>query len=330
MSSARDASLDAVKGVLVLLMAVYHVMSIATTAPTEAYEPVRFVTGSFVFCAGFVVSQFHLAADRASTSRQLVARGAKLLLLFTALNLGVMFAGLGKSVAGKTGLEAFVAHLPATYLGGDPSVASFVILLSIGYLLLAVPLVLALCAGSRAHAWATLAAALAASAVPAGADRWPNLQYLLVGISGLCVGLLVRLQPAPRLSASGMAFALAALGAAAWLTGHLGNDNAALYAIGVVLVLWCLRRVVGSLTPELAPSRFAVLLGRYSLPCYLAQILIIQALFRTTSTQRWSDLSRPIAAFAATVAIMLLMCKLLDRLRLRSRIIDRSYRLVFS
>ena len=47
--SARDARFDMIKGTLVLLMVIYHVMSIASTATAEDYRYIRFISGSFIF-----------------------------------------------------------------------------------------------------------------------------------------------------------------------------------------------------------------------------------------------------------------------------------------
>lgn len=83
--AVRDLTLDLVKGVLVVLMVVYHAMNIFSTAGPNEYAYVRFVSGSFVLMSGYIVARFHEArfkADWRGTSRRLVVRGLKLLMLF--------------------------------------------------------------------------------------------------------------------------------------------------------------------------------------------------------------------------------------------------------
>ena len=45
--SDRDLSLDFVKGILVIIMVIYHLMNHLSTASPKAFDYVRFVTGSF-------------------------------------------------------------------------------------------------------------------------------------------------------------------------------------------------------------------------------------------------------------------------------------------
>src|SRR5437773_12328687 len=98
--TSSNAAFDAVKGVLVLLMIVYHVMSIASTAGAEAFRYVRFTSGSFIFISGFIVSRFFASSfekDPAATSRKLLGRGLKVLLIFTALNVLIQASGFGNA-----------------------------------------------------------------------------------------------------------------------------------------------------------------------------------------------------------------------------------------
>jgi uncharacterized membrane protein len=57
----RDVTLDLVKGVLVVIMVVYHAMNIFSTAGPHEYAYVRFVSGSFILMSGYIVARFHEA-----------------------------------------------------------------------------------------------------------------------------------------------------------------------------------------------------------------------------------------------------------------------------
>jgi hypothetical protein len=78
-----------------------------------------------------------LKADPRSTSRRLIVRGLKLLILFTVLNLLINLTGPDKA-------QPFMSALFQVYVAGEARYASFQILLPIAYLLLAAPSVLML------------------------------------------------------------------------------------------------------------------------------------------------------------------------------------------
>lgn len=58
-NSDRDVSLDFVKGILVIVMVIYHVMNYFSTAGPDSFGYVRFVTGSFIFVSGYIISTFY-------------------------------------------------------------------------------------------------------------------------------------------------------------------------------------------------------------------------------------------------------------------------------
>src|SRR5262245_1486476 len=96
--AVRDLTLDVVKGTLVVVMVVYHAMNIFSTAGPDEYAYVRFVSGSFILMSGYIIARFdgpRFKADWRGTYQRLVARGLKLLILFTLLNLLINLTGIG-------------------------------------------------------------------------------------------------------------------------------------------------------------------------------------------------------------------------------------------
>ena len=137
---ARDEALDWVRGVLVVLMVIYHSLNYSPFSRL-AFEYIAFLPVSFIFIAGFFLTNSYLVRYDLKDwrlHRRLVIRGAKLLLLFSALNLGLYFIAFGPSF-----LQQFSAKFQTIYLGAAGRVASFPILTSIGYLMC-----LLLCCGS--------------------------------------------------------------------------------------------------------------------------------------------------------------------------------------
>src|SRR5262245_25828550 len=106
--TTRDLPLDFVKGMLVIVMVIYHVMNIFSTARSEAYGYIRFVSGSFIFISGYIIAIFYeqkFQIDRIGTSQRLIMRGLKLLLVFTVLNILINVTGVGNPNKAQLGLQ---------------------------------------------------------------------------------------------------------------------------------------------------------------------------------------------------------------------------------
>ncbi|CAM5798283.1 hypothetical protein RFUL19S_05227 [Rhizobacter fulvus] len=311
-------------------MVVYHVLSIATTAGAEAFRYLRFLSGSFLLISGFVVVRFmweRFARAPRDTSLRLVQRGLKVLLIFTALNLAIHASGFGNAAKAQLGAEGFVANAATIFLRGDGLLSSFLILLPIAYLLMLAPLFLMM--AQKAPSLVPGVLLLAALVFAGGsADRAPVAGFLPVGLCGLCLGtpvLAERLIGAQR--ASLLASVLGLL-VALWLAGRFGSSPV-FYCIGVALVLKFMHDAVRWL-----PDRWlglAALVGRYSLPAYIVQILLIQCVFRGLGGQRAApDEGTFVLIAAAVAAATVTLCVWTERLRSRSSAIDRTYRWMFA
>src|SRR5262249_6188838 len=108
------------------------------------YKYLRFLTPSFIFISGFLVSHVYLArakTDRVRVSRRLAERGFKILGIFVFLNLVRTFL-IPDVRRGIMPSEAWsLRNLAAIYLTGNVSAAggkaaAFYILVPISYLLL--------------------------------------------------------------------------------------------------------------------------------------------------------------------------------------------------
>src|SRR5215475_10691908 len=90
----RISALDFTKGALVLIMVLYHWINYFIGPQWEYYFYLRFLTPSFIFITGFMVSNVYLSkydpADR-RLPRRLLTRGIKLLAIFVALNVARIF-----------------------------------------------------------------------------------------------------------------------------------------------------------------------------------------------------------------------------------------------
>lgn len=324
----RDAALDQLKGLLVVAMLIYHAMNYFSTAGPAAYGWLRFVNGAFVFLAGWLAARGAAGrelAERRDAARRLLQRGGKLLLLFSVLNLALAASGTAsyKPATPAAGLPWGDA-LVALYLTGDGPQIAFRILVPIAYtLLVAAVATLASPPMQWVAAWGCAAlAALYTALWPA----WPTPYFLLIGLCGWGLGgLTADGRSAPW---RGLPLALAVvllLAAMDWLSG-----NVLACAVGLAALMKLLRDAVAQVPlPRLTRDALA-LLGRYSLLGYIGQIAVLFALHRLLGGPRWPLGPQWLLVCAATLAVLLLACGALARLRSRSAWVDRGYRAVFA
>lgn len=329
----RLDSLDVLKGLLVLVMVAYHVFSIASNGGADAVRYLRFVSGSFIFLAGFVAAVFFLprfAQAPAAATGQLVQRGLKVLALFTALNLAIVLSGFGNLGKPQLGLRGTLAHAATIYGSGDARLSSFLILLPIAYLLLLTPLVLAAFARAPRAAPAALAlAALALAQAEALTQQRPIVEFLAIGGVGLAaaapsvarVALQAGCWPTPAV--------VAGLAAVLWVAGRFATSGVA-YIAGVAAILLLLHALAQGAWAASVFGRELLRLGRCSLFAYIAQIVLIQILFRAQGGGRLPLGPELMLLALLSTALLVGSCIALDRLRATSRAGDLLYRAVFA
>lgn len=324
----RNDALDFTKGSLVLVMVVYHWLNYFVDLSWDIYRYLRFLTPSFIFITGFIISSVYLArhaeGDRGVHVRLLV-RGVKLLLVFTVLNLLANLA-LSQNYNGATlGLRSFVANLFGIYVLGD-SRAMFEVLVPISYLLLLSPLALVLSRRlhSAVYACGVLALILGIAASVAGA-RVPSLGLMSIGALGLLIGALpaIRIEAMvqrPRWIAAAYIIYLAAI--TRW------NVLFPLQVVGVCVSLLAIY-LVGIRSTDSPLRRQLIELGKYSLLAYILQVGILQVLRRAL---RGVDFSGPelLIPFAAALLLTVVGVKVVHLGRARWTNIDQVYRLVFA
>jgi hypothetical protein len=328
LAALRDMPLDAVKGILVVLMVVYHAMNIFSTAGAEDYTHIRFVSGSFIFVSGYVVACFYYArfkADWWDTSKRLVLRGVKLLALFTLLNVLINLTGVGNPDKAQHGIRHYISVAYEVYISGVPGYASFQILLPIAYLLIASPLVLM---SGRLSKWLLVASA-AATLVPLVVDIESfNFEFLVIGMIGLSGGMLVGAIEKP-FAMRGTWEIVGSLLVLVYLMKYL-SVSLATCTLGTILIVKLLYDLSRVLSPGNYVARTLILLGQYSLVAYIAQIIFMQLLSKGLSRPRW-DLGYEVVLVGITTVIALLLVSAgLGMLRERYWFVAKGYRLIFT
>jgi hypothetical protein len=313
-------------------MVVYHVLSIASTGGESTFRSIRFVSGSFIFVAGYLAARFAYqrfleAGD--VVARQMGLRGLKIVMLFTALNLAIAISGVGNPSKPQAGLSGWIENAPTIYLLGDGRLSSFAILLPIAYLLLAAPAaMLAFAKVPRVAPAIMLLLALTAISLPVMDGRWLNLEFVLIGLCGLALGASPSVSRCADARALSPLLTLLCLPVALFLTGRHAPSGA-LYVVGVAVILKLLYDLIRFIDADSLVSRALILLGQYSLFAYIVQIVVIHFLFRAAGAQRWPVGWETAVLMAASGGVTLMLTIAARTARAHWQAIDRAYRWVF-
>jgi hypothetical protein len=319
----RNAALDFVKGSLVVIMVLYHWLNYFIGVGWDGYRYLRFLTPSFIFITGFLISHVYLAAydrDRSRVRNRLVQRGIRLLVLFGVLNLIV-----GVAVQGRAG-GTETASWETILLTGNGRTA-FSILVPIGYFLILAPAVLALSrrAGVSLAFFAavTVGATIALSYADAANAHLEMLSMAFVGLAAGTVEI-------SRIDAVVQRPALLVMAYGVYVTAiTVFNVPFALQVVGVSLSVLLLYAIGSTWRVPAGVHRSVVQLGNYSLFAYVAQIAALQVLRRGL---RGHDLSGAELALPFVVALLvtILAVQAVALVRQRSTMVDSLYRAVFA
>lgn len=331
----RNLGLDFTKGALVLIMVLYHWINYFLVGMDNRY--LRFLTPSFIFITGFLISNVYLSKYGASDPklpRRLVQRGIKILAVFAALNLLRYALTSSGNVRGQltsslptvdTLFDMFVVG--SGLGGGEAKLLAFSILIPIGYLLLLAAFVL-LFARFYAYSFHVVCgiSVLSVFILSFQEITSSNLELISIGLLGVVAGYC----PLEKIDASvqhpyflGFAYLLY-LGAITYW-----NILYPLQVVGVFLSL-AIIYLVGRDRGNRGPIKRCIdLLGKYSLFGYIAQIAILQVLRRAAIRLPSIELALALSfllAFVLTISCV----ELMDRMRAGSRAVDKAYKAVFA
>jgi peptidoglycan/LPS O-acetylase OafA/YrhL len=331
----RIAALDFTKGALVLIMVLYHWMNYFMVLGWTYYKYLHFLTPSFIFITGFMISNVYLskyAAADPRLSKRLFTRGLKLMAIFLVLNLARAFvvSVLGTGVLARNPLDPgnifgiFVSgNLPVT--GGK--LISFFILVPISYLLM---LSGALMLPYRSHRYTfhVVCTMLLLSILIlrlTGAQSY-NLEYITIGVLGVLIGFM------PIAAINGFVrhpYALALAYLCYTIAITIWNVPFPLLIVGVSLSVMVIYLIGASGSESGRIRSEVILLGKYSLLGYISQIAILQILSAGFRHLHLGVAGLGLSFFAA-FALTILSVEMVDRARARMASLDRLYRVVFA
>ena len=324
--AVRIDPLDWTKGALVLFMVAYHAINYSAFRP-QAFRFLPFLPPSFVLIAGLVVGLVYAARYDLGTWQpyaRLLIRGGKLLLIFVLLNVAFCILVTGSIVDG--GWE-FAERSGSIFLSGNGREGIFEVLLPIAYFLLLVPALLWL--RSRV-AVAIPGCAIAVFVLCAVLERIgessQNLTLLSAGIIGMALGL-IPLSTVDRLARQWTPVLLFYFlyQICRWFLGDIYPVEM-FGAAASVLLLYTI-----ALHLDLVgwAGRQVVLLGRYSLLAYLAQIAMIRIIVKLAGgkPEHWGGV---ITVALLTIILLMGLVHLVNFARRRHPTVDVIYKWIFA
>jgi hypothetical protein len=316
-------------------MVLYHWVNYFIGPQWEYYRYLRFLTSSFIFITGFMISNVHLskyAVADARLSKRLFTRGIKLIAVFLVLNLSRILVAplLGTGVLVQNPLDLgniFTIFVSGNLAVAGGKIASFSILVSISYLLMFSG-VLMLPYRRYKYTFHLACVLLFLSILIlrlSGAESY-NLELVTIGVLGILAGFqpieaINRLVRHPYLLV--FAYVSYTIAITIWNVPFL------LLIVGVFLSLMVIYLIGASGGESGAIRGEVILLGKYSLFGYVSQIAILQILivgFRHISL----GVPALVISFFAAFALTVLSVEVADRARARTASVDRLYKAVFA
>jgi len=332
--SFRNSALDFTKGSLVLIMVLYHWINYFVGPQDNRY--LRFLTPSFIFITGFLISNVYISkygvSDR-QLPKRLVQRGLKILGVFVVLNLSRTL--LSPHASQETGAASALSirSLIDVYLigsvsgGGQAKAIAFFILVPISYLLIMSALLMAAARLYRYtfHAICVFFLLLIVALNLRGLAS-PNLELLTIGLLGVLAGYA----PIERVNAIVRHPYLLALAYLLYLGAiTVWNVVYPLQIVGVSLSLMIIY-LLGQTESESGSIRNVfVLLGKYSLFGYISQIAILQIL-RAGLRHIDSEVGIQVISFILAFALTIASVEIVHWTRATSRSCDTAYKAIFA
>jgi hypothetical protein len=334
-AGSRISALDFTKGALVLLMVLYHWINYFIGPLWTYYTYLRFLTPSFIFITGFMVSQVYLSKYGAlgtNLAMRLVTRGLKLLGVFLALNLGRILILPFTHVDVQEQASLSAANLFTVFVSGNlpnfgGKLVSFSILVSISYLLILAGVLVPL----YRHYRYTFHAACAILFSSIAAIGWFGMRsYMLEFVTLGMLGVLTGFAPMAginRLSRHvyGLIFAYAGyvIGITLW------DVRFPLLVLGVPLSLLLIYLLGVTYSDSGALAAKVNLLGKYSLFAYISQIALLQ--FLAVTFRRFDlGVTGLLVSFCLAFVLTLASVEAVDQGRRRFRPVDSAYKVIFA
>ena len=316
-------------------MVLYHWVNYFIGLQWEYYRYLRFLTPSFIFISGFMISHVYLSKYDAADprlSKRLFTRGLKLMAVFLALNAARALIVPVLSTGVLAGNPLDIRNIFPVFVSGNVPIVggklvSFSILVPISYLLMLSGALMLPYRFFR-YTFHAVCVFLFLSIVVLGVmgAESPNLELMTIGMLGVVTGFMpiAAINDFVRHSyVLGFAYLCYTIAITIW------GVPFSLQVVGVPLSLMVIYLVAISGNDSGIVKREVILLGKYSLFGYISQIAILQIL---AASLRHANLGFVVlgVSFVTAFALTIVSVEVVDRLRARVAGIDRLYKAVFA
>ena len=301
----------------------------------QYYQYLRFLTPSFIFITGFMISNVYLSKYAAADPRlpkRLFTRGLKLLGIFVVLNVARTFIvpvlSTGAVVNDPLNLRnIFIVFVSGNLLVVGSKLVSFSILVPISYLLMFSGLLMFPYRYYRYTFHIVCILCLLSILILRLADAQSfNLEFVTIGMLGVLIGFV------PIAAINGFVrhpYTLAFAYLCYTIAITMWNVPFPLLVVGVFLSVMVIYLVGASGSEYGAIKNEVVLLGKYSLFAYISQVAILQILSASLHRVDLGVAGLGISFFAA-FALTILSVEVVDRTRARMASVDRLYKVVLA
>jgi len=329
----RNPALDFAKGALVLIMVLYHWLDYFYGPHDSRY--LRFLTPSFIFITGFLISNIYLSKYDVSSPKlpkRLLQRGLKILGVFAVLNVTRNLLVQGSSLSQASPSAWSIRNLVDVYLTGggleegQAKAVAFFVLVPISYLLILSALLVVVSRFYRYTFYVVCLFCVLCTVALNFMGFHTYLELLTIGLLGVITGYV----PVERVNALVRHPYLLAVAYVLYLVAiTIWNVIYPLQIIGVYLSLMIIY-LMGQHSGEPGKVRGTILLlGKYSLLGYISQIAILQ-LLRFGLSRIGSEAVVLVLSFVLAFALTIISIELVDRARAESTTLDSIYKLVFT
>jgi hypothetical protein len=316
-------------------MVLYHWINYFIGPQWPYYFYLRFLTPSFIFITGFMISHVYLAKYDVADPRlpkRLFMRGLKLMAIFLVLNVARVFIVPLLHTGALVENPLDVRSLFIVFVSGNLSVVSgklvsFSILVPISYLLMFSGALMFPYRFYR-YTFHVVCVSLLSSILILGliGAQSQNLEFVTIGMLGVLTGFT------PIATINDLVrhpYKLAIVYGCYTIAITIWNVPFLLLIVGVYLSLMAIY-LVGARGSEPGTIRSEViLLGKYSLFGYISQMVILQILSAGSHFVHLGVTVLGISFFAA-FALTIVSVELVDRARARTASMDRLYKAVFA
>lgn len=329
----RDNALDFTKGFLVVVMSAYHLLNYFFKGGESVYYYLNYVSGAFIFISGLICSTLYykkFVKNSLHVHYRLFSRGVKLIVIFFAVNIAMRFF-VKSNYSGQdiSSIQVIFQNIGYILIYGSKQLMAFEILLPIAYVLLAANLFLYSVKFKKLIFFA-IQLLLILIPILFGSVGY-NAKNFLLGMGGFYTGFvfpdLFSQLKKPFVNYIIMPvlfiyfFIVIPLGARVPLF---------IYYVIINTVLIAAYKLGGWLNPRRVITKYLIFFGKYSLFMYLAQIFILQILFRLIKIEgKFLNLNH-LLLFVGLNLLLLSAGYLIEIMRLKYRWIDSSYKLIFA